>query len=210
MGVTFMKDILRGLALILLAVTVSGCALNQLKWHHFSDAKRVGVLNELPGKPAFTNIGTTIFNNDFAEVEDDSVRQFASDELVAALRAKGFDVEEISVADDIHSFDVVFKIVPRESPRLIHSSGYGVWEKSVGGVALHTYTYASLGLESFVKGKEFHCYCAGESLTQIGIADLPATWKQLDEASQASASASAAIKNDIKAALLLALERAPI
>ncbi|WP_416397378.1 hypothetical protein [Allohahella sp. A8] len=136
------------------------------------------------------------------------MRQFASDELVAILRAKGLDVEEISGPGEIPSFDLVFKIVPRESGRLVHSSGYGVWEKSMAGVALSTYTHATLGLEPFVKGKEFYCYCAGESITRLEVADLPATWDQLDEASQAKA--SAAIKNDIKAALLLALERAPI
>lgn len=171
---------LNKLLLVFALLTLAACATPLTK-EELVNVKNVAIKNNFPQKPNFTNIGTTMFNNKYDSVDDESYKQVVTNELAMALKNKGYKVIDLSNGTPDSSADLIIEIIPRNVYDMIDTNGYGFYDRSFLSSSVYRKSYVALNLSPIFNGKDKCDSCYGESLTDLPIEDMPDLWSDLDE-----------------------------
>ncbi len=169
---TFKKVLLIGMVLL-----VSACA-STLKPNDLTSVKTVGILNNFPDNPNFVTIGTTIFNNEYAQINDPQFSNTISNTVIQYLGNKGFQATLIT-ENQTREFDMVLELIPRDVYATPGTYGYGVNQRSMFGNPMQANTYVALNIIPIIDGKKKCGACYLQKLMPIEIEELPPTWEEL-------------------------------
>ncbi len=163
---------------LLAALLASGCT--SFSPTEISAIKTVGIENQFPAIPAYTIVGTTVFNNELADIGDSSLHAYVGESLARLLEAKGYKV----IQDTSHGSypDLVILINPRDIYGMVYTKGYGIYQRSFLGAVSMVTTYVALNLHPMKGGASACTTCYGKSLKKIPLDRLPSRWTDLDEA----------------------------
>jgi hypothetical protein len=197
MNVVF-KGLIIG-SLILLTACASPLTKQELESIH-----TVGVVNGFPESPNFVNIGTTVFNNEYDEVSDPTLKGFVTNEVLSQIKLRGYSAEiSENIADE--NVDLVMVIVPREIYNMIGTYGYGFYQRSMFSVSVFEKSYIALNLRPTTKGSSRCDTCYGQSMTDLPISEMPEKWSELEDSKQEEF--IKILKQDIKNAVKVAFEK---
>ena len=170
----------KSLAIAVLVLLISACA-TPLSQKDLDNIKTVGILNDFPDKPNFTNVGTTIFNNENDTVDDSSYKEFLTATIEDVLIKKGYKVTLLS-DDKPHSHvDLVLKVIPRDVYNMPSTYGFGFYERSLLGGSLYRKSYVALNLSPMTNGESRCNACYAESLTDLPVEEIPSLWNDLSD-----------------------------
>lgn len=172
-----MKHFKNLIFLILTLTFLNGCA-STLKPNELQTVKTVGVLNHFPDTPNFVTIGTTIFNNEYAKINDSQFSNTLIELVTERLKAKGFTAQLINESQR-NQFDMVIELIPRDVYATPGTYGYGVNQRSAFGNAMQANTYVALNIAPYIRGKKKCSACYLQKLMPIDIEELPKTWDDL-------------------------------
>ncbi|MBW4965686.1 hypothetical protein KZZ04_04810 [Pseudoalteromonas sp. CR1] len=175
-----MQKIIKLTFVILTFSFLGGCA-STLKPTELQSVKTVGIINQFPDTPNFVTIGTTIFNNEYAQINDPNFSKLLTDTVVKRLENKGFQARLIDEAQR-PNFDMIIELIPRDVYATPGTYGYGVNQRSAFGNAMQANTYMALNIAPYIEGKKKCSACYLQKLMPINIEELPATWNELSDA----------------------------
>jgi hypothetical protein len=173
------KNIFKLTIAILTLAFISGCA-STLKPTELQSVKTVGIINNFPDTPNFVTIGTTVFNNEYAQVNDTSFSKVLVDTVIKRLEARGFTVE-LTSENQRKNYDMIIELIPRDVYAVPGTYGYGVNQRSAFGNTMQANTYVALNIAPFIRGKKKCSACYLQKLMPIEIEELPPTWEELSE-----------------------------
>jgi len=156
--------------LLFIVIIMTGCATPLTK-EELSAVKNIGIQNNFPAKPNFTNVGTTMFNNTYETVDDDSYFEAMTQEVMQTLEAKGYNVVVLSEAHSSTPVDMVIDIQPRGLYDIVDTHGYGFYDKSFFSKSVYRKSYVALNLTPQLNGTAKCESCYGESATDLSIED---------------------------------------
>ncbi len=169
------------LAITILTLSFLGGCASTLKPTELQSVKTVGIINQFPDTPNFVTIGTTIFNNEYAQVNDPIFSKLLTDSVINRLKNKGFQVQLIEEAQR-QKYDMIIELIPRDVYATPGTYGYGVNQRSAFGNAMQANTYVALNIAPYINGKKKCSACYLQKLMPINIEELPATWDELSDA----------------------------
>ena len=186
------------LALAIITLSLLGGCASTLKPTELQSVKTVGIINQFPDTPNFVTIGTTIFNNDSAQIDSSEFSTLLTDTVLARLRNKGYSAQLINESNR-QNYDMVIELIPRDVYATPGTYGFGVNQRSAFGNAMQANTYVALNISPYIRGKKKCSVCYLQKLLPIDIEELPATWHELSEADkqQVSETLSKNIKSSI-------------
>lgn len=167
--------------------------------------RTVGVINEFPEYPNFTNIGTTLFNNDYDKVNDPALKEFLTNEVISQIESRGYSATAVADKESDVGFDLVMVIIPRDIYNMVDTYGYGFYQRSMFNVNSSAETYIALNLNPTTKGRSRCDSCYGQSLSDLPIDDMPAKWSELEDSKKIEF--VDILKQDIKKAVDIAFEK---
>lgn len=167
------------MVIVIAFVLLNACA-STLKEQDFVNVRSIGIINNFPDKPNFVTIGTTIFNNEYAEIDDVQFSQTLTNTVIEHLEKKGLNAEVIS-EDKRNNFDMVIELTPRDVYSTPGTYGYGVNQRSIFGNPRQANTYVALNLTPYINGRKKCSACYLQKLMPIDIETLPAEWSLLTE-----------------------------
>ncbi|WP_036182620.1 hypothetical protein [Marinobacterium lacunae] len=185
-------------------VFLTACA-SPLTKKELETLRTVGVVNEFPEYPNFTNIGTTVFNNEYDEVNDSTLKQFVTNEVVSQINSRGYSAIEISDKVSDADVDLVMVIVPRDIYNMIDTYGYGFYQRSMFSANAFEKSYVALNLRLTTNGNSRCDTCYGQSLTELPIDEMPAKWSELEDSKKKEF--INILKQDIKSAVAIAFNK---
>jgi len=174
-----MKNIFKLTIAILTLSFLGGCA-STLKQTELQSVKTVGVINHFPDTPNFVTIGTTMFNNEYAQVNDPGFSKLLTDTVTNRLENQGFQAQLI---DELQrqKYDMIIELIPRDVYATPGTYGYGVNQRSAFGNAMQANTYVALNIAPYIQGRKKCSACYLQKLMPINIEELPATWDDLSD-----------------------------
>lgn len=158
---------------------IGGCA-STLKQTELQSVKRVGIINQFPDTPNFVTVGTTIFNNESAQINESRFSKLLTDSVINRLKAKGFQSQVINESER-QKYDMVIELIPRDVYATAGTYGFGVNQRSAFGNAMQANTYVALNIRPYINGKKKCSTCYLQNLMPINIEKLPATWDALSD-----------------------------
>jgi hypothetical protein len=192
-----MNKIIKLLLLTFISTLFVGCA-STLKPQELQSVRTVGVINNFPATPNFVTIGTTIFNNEYARIDDPQFSSTLTNTVINYISSKGYKVALIK-EDQKSDFDMVIELIPRDVYSVPGTFGFGVNQRSMFGNAMQANTYVALNISPSIKGVDKCNACYLQKLIPIDIDNLPPAWKDLTE--QQKSHIAEVLNNNIKASL---------
>lgn len=168
------------LTIIILTLSFLGGCASTLKPIELQSVKTVGIINQFPDTPNFVTIGTTIFNNEYAQVNEPLFSKTLTDSVINRLKTKGFQSQVIDETQR-KKYDMVIELIPRDVYATPGTYGYGVNQRSAFGNTMQANTYVALNIVPYIHGKRKCSACYLQKLMPINIEKLPATWDELSE-----------------------------
>ena len=175
-----MQKLIKLTSAFLILCFMGGCA-STLKPTELQSVKSVGIINQFPDTPNFVTIGTTLFNNESAQINEPRFASLLTDSVINRLKTKGFQPQVIDESQR-EKYDMVIELVPRDVYATAGTYGFGVNQRSAFGNATQANTYVALNVRPYIDGKKKCSTCYLQNLMPINIEKLPATWDELSEA----------------------------
>ncbi|WP_115720218.1 hypothetical protein [Gallaecimonas mangrovi] len=173
----------KGALATVLAVWLTGCATH-LQPAQLTKVQSVGVIDDFPAVPNYAVVGTTIFNNDFDDINAPHFKKLLEQTAMRALTAKGYQPEIIS-QDQQQQFDLVLKLEPAAIPDMLWTWGYGVYQRSEFTVPKTAVTYMAIKVLPYIHGKLLCSDCYYQQQLPLLLKKLPANWQALSSQQQA-------------------------
>lgn len=192
------------LLLAALVPLLSSCA-SSLTQSDLEGIKVVGVINSFPDKPKYTQIGTTVFNNEYDEVADTSFKSYITTEVMELLKAKGYRPVALPNKDTLTPTDLIIEIYPRDMYNMPYTMGYGFYQRSLLGINAYKISYAALNLIPSINGTKKCAGCYGESTTPFPFKSMPTKWSEIDSKRQIQLCDQ--LKTDIASAIRTAFSK---
>jgi len=167
----------KNIVLIGMVLFVSACA-STLKPNDLSNVKTVGIINNFPDNPNFITIGTTIFNNEYAQINDPQFSSTLNNTVIQYLESRGFQAS-LTSESQTYEFDMVLELIPRDVYATPGTYGFGVNQRSMFGNPMQANTYVALNIIPIIDGKKKCSSCYLQKLLPIEIDELPPTWEEL-------------------------------
>ena len=174
-----MKNYVKLFLVTILVSLLSACA-TKIKQQELLTVKTVGVINKFPAYPNFVTIGTTIFNNEYADIKDPQFGNLLVETVLEYVKARGFSVKLINESER-NLYDMVLELIPRDVYATPGTYGFGVNQRSMFGNPMQANTYVALNIGPYIRGKKKCSACYLQKLKPIPIEELPATWGELSE-----------------------------
>lgn len=159
--------------LILLAM-VAGCATTIPK-ESLSLVKTIAIKSNLGADPNYTKVGTTVFGNEYGKFKSEVSSEYIVQKFAALLREKGYAVS--TEAGDDAKADLVLSLVPCAIHGLPYTDGYGVYERSLIGVAIRSVSYACIRMVPLINGESRCDTCNAQSVSDLPFDRMPSSWQ---------------------------------
>lgn len=167
---------------LFMLVAITGCATTIPK-ENLASVKTITIKSSFGADPNYTKVGTTVFSNEYGTFKSEVSSEYVTQRFAALLKAKGYVV--LTDVDAGTKADLTLSLAPCGIYGLPYTSGYGVYERSLIGVAVRTITYACVSMVPLMNGQAKCDTCNAHSTSELPFDRLPPNWQFVGPQSRA-------------------------